>query len=547
MGRLPFNPKKMTGTPAPEAAARSPEASAPTADRVLSVSDLAALIDGALKSGLDSPLRVVGEVSGFNDRTHWYFTLKDADAVVSAVMFASSVAKCRFRVANGQRVVASGRVEFFGKQGRTQFYVTSLEPVGMGELELRLRALIEELRGLGWLDADRKRPLPRFPRRVAVVTSKTGAALQDVLDTMRRRCPAVEVIVCDVRVQGEGSAEEIAAMLTRLSQRSAELGLDAVILTRGGGSIEDLWSFNERVVAEAVLKCSVPVVAAIGHETDTTLAELVADERAATPTQAAMRLTPDRAALSEQLQQLSARSLLAARRLVTQEQRRVDAAARHPAVCEPGYVLGSASQRHALALQRLRSAAGARVSSRRAALERLGARLARHEPRGLYAGRRAALAHAEARLARAVRARLDGSRLDELLQALGGGWDAATERRAAALSALERELLVVGPMSVLARGYSITTRASDGAVVRSAASLRTGESIETRLADGKVRSKVVPEEGSPGPESGASSADAALQRLPAPTPMPERRPARAVGKGRRGGKRGDSRDQMGLF
>lgn len=534
MGRLPFNPKKMTGAPPPAGSEASGE-------RVVSVSDLAVLIDAALKDGLAAPLRVVGEVSGLTDRTHWYFTLKDEGAVVNAVMFASSVAKCRFRVANGQRVVASGRVEFFGKQGRTQLYVTSLEPVGMGQLELRLRALIEELRGLGWLDVSRKRALPRFPRRVAVVTSKTGAALQDVLDTMRRRCPAVEVVVCDVRVQGDGAAAEIAETMGRLSERAGELGVDAVILTRGGGSIEDLWSFNERVVAEAVLKCSVPVVAAIGHETDTTVAELVADERAATPTQAAMRLTPDRAALLEQLQQLAARCVQAVRRQVQHEKRRLDAAGRHPAVSEAGYVLGSATQRLALATQRLGSAASGRMSARRAALERLGSRLARHEPRGLYAGRRAALAHAASRLLRAVRGRLGPGPVEERRVLLDRAWENALERRAAALAALERELLVVGPMSVLSRGYSITTRAADGAVVRSASAVKSGEAIETRLADGVVRSTVAE------PSGGGAYDGAGTGALPAPahpTPMPERRAARKVG--RMSGRR-DSPEQMGLF
>jgi exodeoxyribonuclease VII large subunit len=504
---------------------------------VLSVSDLAALIDGALKDKLPSTLRVVGEVSGFNDRTHWYFTLKDEEAVISAVMFASAAAKCRFRVGNGQRVVASGRVEFFGKQGRTQFYVTSLEPVGLGELELRLRALIEELRGLGWLDAARKRPLPKFPRRVAVVTSKTGAALQDVLDTMRRRCPAVEVVVCDVRVQGPGSGEEVAAMIRRLSRDAAAMGLDALIVTRGGGSIEDLWAFNERVVAEAVLKCSVPVVAAIGHETDTTLVELVADERAATPTQAAMRLTPDTAALLEQLGQLRARAASVISRLVRSEARRLDAAARHPTLSEPLSILRTPKQRLALAAQRLRHSATARMGARRSSIERLSARLARHEPQGLYAARRAAVEHALVRLRRALRARLDPLFLDQSSERLRSAWEIASDRRAAALAALERELAVVGPMSVLARGYSITTRAEDGSVVRSVSGVNDGDRLITRLADGEVRSVT----------QGGDAAARPLSEKPSPimpAPLPARRPAKRSAP-RRG--KHDSPDQMGLF
>lgn len=526
----------MTGTPKTPKVAGEGTSAGGKPEGVLSVSDLAGLIDGALKDKLPSGLRVVGEISGFSDRTHWYFTLKDEESVVSAVMFASAAAKCRFRVGSGQRVVATGRVEFFGKQGRTQFYVTALEQVGMGELEMRLKALIEELRGLGWLDLARKRPLPRFPRRVAVITSKTGAALQDVLDTMRRRCPAVEVLVCDVRVQGPGAGDEVAAMIGRVSNGARALGIDAVIVTRGGGSIEDLWAFNERAVGEAVLKCSVPVVAAIGHETDTTLIELIADERAATPTQAAMRLTPDTAALLDQLGQLRARLASMVMRLVRNESRRIEAASRHPAIGEPGYTLRGPSQRLAMASQRLGHSARARVGTGRAALERLGARLARHEPRGLYAARRAATDHALTRLRRAVKARLDPRGLLELSERLNGAWGIASDRRSAALAALERELAVVGPISVLARGYSLTTRGSDGSVVRSASAVRPGESLVTRLSDGEVRSTVGGEiaEASRTGGSGSSTAPA----------LPPR--ASAVRGRKRRGTLGPP-DQLGLF
>lgn len=502
---------------------------------VLSVSDLANLIDGALKDKLPTSLKVVGEISGFSDRTHWYFTLKDEQSVISAVMFASAAAKCRFRVASGQRVVASGRVEFFAKQGRTQFYVTHLEPVGMGELELRLRALIEELRALGWLDPARKRPLPKFPRRIAVVTSKTGAALQDVLDTMRRRCPAVEVVVCDVRVQGPGSAEEIAAMVQRLSRDASSLRLDALILTRGGGSIEDLWSFNERIVAEAVLNCSIPVVAAIGHETDTTLAELVADERAATPTQAAMRLTPDTTALLEQLSQLRARANSVISRLIRNESRRIDSVSRRPILADPTSIARGFALRLQMATQRLRHANARAVTDRRTRIERLSARLARHEPRGLYAARRAATDHALTRLKRALQSRLDPTTLNASAEKLRSAWTIATDRRTAALTALERELAVVGPMSVLARGYSITTRTSDGKVLRNTSDINPGEEITTRLKDGELRSTIQNQSASIRPPDAM---------LPAPTPLPARRPTtRSTARN----KKQNPPNQLGLF
>jgi exodeoxyribonuclease VII large subunit len=223
------------------------------------------------------------------------------------VLFANVVRKHRIVLRDGLEVVVTGSLEFYAKAGKLSFIGTNAQPVGAGALDLAFKQLCEELRGLGWFDEVRKRPLPTFPRRVAVITSRSSAALQDVLDTMRRRCPAVEVALVDARVQGESAAAELRAKLVALSLRHREMGVDAIIITRGGGSAEDLWAFNDRALAEAILKCPVPVVAAIGHETDTTIAELVADVRAATPTQAAMRLTPDGDTLLEQVDLAHAR------------------------------------------------------------------------------------------------------------------------------------------------------------------------------------------------------------------------------------------------
>ncbi|MEO1130194.1 MAG: exodeoxyribonuclease VII large subunit, partial [Planctomycetota bacterium] len=180
MARLPFNPKKMAGPPSRDA----PDSSGHPGDTPWSVRDLATHIGRALQSGLPTRVRVVGEVSNPNNRSHWYFSLKDEDAVVSCVMFASDARRSPAEPEPGQRVLATGRIDFYARQGRTQLYVEKLELLGAGALEAQFRALCEELRGLGWFDAERKRPLPPFPRRVCVITSRTGAALQDVLDTM---------------------------------------------------------------------------------------------------------------------------------------------------------------------------------------------------------------------------------------------------------------------------------------------------------------------------------------------------------------------------
>lgn len=509
MARLPFDPAKM---------ARAPGTEAPPDDRPLSVTELASLIDGALRRHLAQRLRVIGEISGFAERTHWYFKLKDEQSVIDCVMFASIARRLRFTPVSGQKVLLSGRVEYYGRQGRTQFYAERMEPVGAGELDLRFRALCEELRKLGWFDPERKRRLPTFPRRVGVVTSKTGAALQDVLATMRNRCPAVEVAVVDVRVQGEGAPGEIARALAWLSDHHQRLGIQAIIVTRGGGSPEDLWAFNERVVAEAILNCPVPVVAAVGHETDLTIAELVADERGATPTQAAVRLTPDRAALAEELDQLRrALSAVTARRL----ERSRDG-------------LGHADGRLLHAGQR-------RVARQQVRIERLAGRLARLRPEAVYAARRGESRELSQRLRRAISGRLHAIDLHELRHDLVRAWHAASARRTQRLNALERELAVAGPPSVLARGYSVTTTPS-GVVVRSTSDVKPGLIVSTRVADGAFRSVV-------------SGSDGVPPAAPLPTlpPLP-RAPAIRVGPARRrrraplgspGGSRGGS--QMDLF
>jgi exodeoxyribonuclease VII large subunit len=464
-GRLPFDPSK-TAAAARAAGESSLTPAAPPSDPRLTVSQLAERIDASLRTGIPGRVKVVGEVSNFTDRTHWYFDLKDAAAVVSCVMFAAAARKSGVRLAHGMQVVVSGRVEFYAKGGRVSLLADSLEPVGVGALDLAFRRLCDELRAQGYFAVERKRPLPTFPRRVAVVTSRTGAALQDVLNTIRRRCPAVGVVLADVRVQGDGAATEVAAALATIARLHTRLGIDAVIVTRGGGSKEDLWSFNERAVADAVLACPVPVVAAIGHETDTTIAELVADERCATPTQAAMRLTPEIPALLRQADSVHRRlAALVDQRLRRGTDRLHAAARRLPAAAD-------------LRLERL----GRRVAD-------LAARLDRAQPsaiRSRMAGRLGGLA---ARLDAAARRRLADADSSPLAERLLAGMNRFLEARADQIDALDRHLELVGPQQVLDRGYSLTTDAQ-GRLVRSAAAVKPGDLLTTRLADGQIASTV---------------------------------------------------------
>lgn len=435
---------------------------------VWSVTRLAAEIDSALRT-ITSPVRVVGEVSGFRDRTHWYFDLKDAGAVVSAVMFQSAARRSAFRPENGVQVVARGRLEFYAPGGKVSLLVERLDPVGAGAREQELKRLILELRGLGWLDPERKRPLPSFPRRIAVITSRTGAALQDVLATMHKRCPAVGVLVVDARVQGEGAAEEIAAAIARVGAEHELLGVDAVLVTRGGGSTEDLWAFNERIVARAIVECPIPVVAAIGHETDVTLAELVADERGATPTQAAMRLTPSAPDLVRELDAASRRLTAGVRRIISAGTQRTLAAERHPAMLDPRRSMVVAGRRLEECRRHLLHAGRLALSAQRARVVEAAGGLENVAP--------------DVRLRWGVEKLAECSR--RLDRALGASITSGKDRTAA----LSRQLRSVGPMRVLERGYSVTI-GPDGRILRGPGEVRPGDVIRSVLAEGAIESVV---------------------------------------------------------
>ncbi len=497
MSRPLFDPSKMAAKPREPEAKPKPREPQAEGEAPIRVRELAELVDRAIRRGVSSPLRVVGEVSGLRERTHLYFDLKDGEAVVACVLFANVVRKHRIVLRDGLEVVVTGSMEFYAKAGKLSFIGTNAQPVGAGALDLAFRKLCEELRGLGWFDDARKRALPTFPRRVAVVTSRSSAALQDVLDTMRRRCSAVDIALVDARVQGEGSAAELRTKLVALSRHHERLEIDAVIITRGGGSAEDLWAFNDRALAEAILKCPVPVVAAIGHETDTTIAELVADVRAATPTQAAMRMTPDSATLIEQIDLSRSRLRGALLRRTADARRSIESLARRRPLASPHTITADARAILERSADRFADRLRQRIHHASLRLERVSARLESHRPAAALARRSQRVEDLAERLERSMAARLVGER-----------------RRA---DALGRELRAVGPQAVLGRGYSYTTLA-DGRLVRSTADVSQGDEIVTALSDGRVRSTV-----------GGHAADKATARRAAAKPKPKDDPASQMG------------------
>lgn len=259
---------------------------------------------------------VRGELSNYKIHSsgHHYFTLKDEGAVISCVLFRSDAMRLRFRPESGMKVILTGRVSLFPRSGQYQLYVSHMQPDGAGDLAVAFEQLKQRLQAQGLFDAAHKKPLPRYPERVALVTSPTGAAVRDMIRILGRRWPLASVLVCPVRVQGEGAAEEIAAMLELVDAA----GLADVIITgRGGGSLEDLWAFNEEIVARAIYRCKTPVISAVGHEPDVTIADFAADVRAATPSNGAELAVCDRAELRALLEQQ-------ARRMEKAQERRLE-------------------------------------------------------------------------------------------------------------------------------------------------------------------------------------------------------------------------------
>ena len=398
-----------------------------------------------------------------------------------------------FRPESGDAVLVRGRLGLYAARGDFQLIVDHMEPAGAGRLQAAFERRKIELAALGWFDADAKRALPPVPRRIGVVTSPTGAALRDVLQVLARRYPQGEVVLYPTVTQAAQAAPSIARALGRAAARAE---VDVLLLVRGGGSLEDLWGFNETAVAEAMRACPMPVVAGVGHEVDVTIADLVADVRAPTPSAAAELATPDGAALAQRSLALGAALGRAQRRRLDVDRRRLGELGHRLAARRPERLLLERA-RHLDELDgRLRRTGREGLARRAARLDTLAARLDARSPAAALAA--AAARHERARL-----------RLDNAARAL-------LARRAATLDPLVRSLDAVGPMAVLRRGYAVLE--SGGRVLSSAEAVAPGAAFVARLADGRIDARV---EGVRPDAPGNASGDD-----PENGPEDERRPAK---------------------
>ena len=412
-------------------------------------------VNQLVKSLLDSTpalqgVAVRGELSNYKiyPSGHHYFSLKDAEGALRCVMFRGDAVSLRFRPQNGMQVVAAGRITVFPRDGQYQLYCSRLIPEGVGDLHLAFEQLKEKLYREGLFSPERKRPIPRFPDTIALITSPAGAAVRDLLRILRARWPMARVKILPVRVQGEGAAREIAAAIRwACAHRTADL----IITGRGGGSMEDLWAFNEEIVARAIYDSDIPVISAVGHEPDVTIADFAADLRAATPSNAAELAVPDQNEVYASL-------------------------------------LGAG--------QRLEQAVRHRLLRERQGLERLAQSRVMTEPQVYFQDKSLVLDHLSQRLGSSMVSRLFQLRVRSaaLDKDLRRGLEKCLSGKQERFARLAAALDAMSPLKVLGRGYSIAQK-GDGGVISSVRSVQSGERFSLRLSDGSLTCRVEGTEG----------------------------------------------------
>jgi exodeoxyribonuclease VII large subunit len=406
-----------------------PVAFPPAGVKVLTIGELTRALKGLLEE-THANVWVEGEVSNLSRPSsygHQYLTLKDDEAPLKAVLYRAIALRMRFDLRDGMHVIARGRLTLYMPRGEYQLLIEEIQPKGIGPLELAFRQLKEKLSLKGYFDPKRKRKLPRIPRRIVLVTSPSGSAVRDMLEILSRRWPAAEVWICPVHVQGEGAAAEVAEAIGMLNRVDAnEPGtIDVLIVGRGGGSLEDLWTFNEECVAQAIFQSRIPIVTGIGHEDDLTIADMVADVRALTPSEAAEKVVPDRTAVLDWLQGLELRFRTDLRRRMDMAQARLGELAGRPCFRRP--------------------------------LESI---------------------------------RQEEERLDEWNERLRRAVERRVEQLHVQVKGQAARLESLSPLNVLARGYSLTRKENESALLHDAGRVHSGQRIVTRLQRGEIISRV---------------------------------------------------------
>ncbi|MGA2916193.1 MAG: exodeoxyribonuclease VII large subunit [Sedimentisphaerales bacterium] len=452
---------------------KNPDKQPKSKPRIYTVSQITSLIKASLENSLPGQLTITGEISGFKRHSsgHCYFDLKDENSILPAVMWGSDFVKLKFKPENGLAVLAKGHIDVYPPQGKYQFYADSMMPAGMGVLQLAFEQMKKRLEAEGLFREEHKKPLPKYPFRIGILTSKSGAALHDIVDSIYNRWPVAKLFLYDVPVQGEGAGQKIAFAIKDINRRNAALKLDVLIIGRGGGSMEDLWAFNEEIAARAIFASEIPVISAVGHEVDWTIADFVADARASTPTKAGVIAVPDIKEVSQQVDsagkriQQNTESIL---KLCGQKLKTILAAAvfRNPLV-----IIQNKEQTLDEIGNNLAESAQLAVLNIRKLLQTYFEQILKIEPHKILSDKKSSLNAATGVIAEKVNRIWTNARM-------------RIETQAAKLAACN-------PKSVLNRGYSIAKNAITGKVVTNPADVNIGDLLITELANEKaIESKV---------------------------------------------------------
>lgn len=438
----------------------------PPKRQILTVSQLNNRVKGVLENQIAS-IWLTGEISNLTKAAsgHWYFSLKDDAAQIRCAMFRFKTQSLRFSPSEGDKVVVKGKVSLYEARGDYQLIADYMEPAGVGALQQKLNQLINKLKALGLFSQEHKQPLPKLPVRIGVITSPNGAAIHDVLTVLQRRCPMIPVVIYPTQVQGESGAASIIKALQSAQKRNE---CDVLLITRGGGSLEDLWCFNDEQLAQKIFDCKIPIVAAIGHEVDTTIAELVADLRAPTPSAAAELLAPDQQALQQRLDLLSMRLSGVLFNQIDQLQNRLNIA--RLKVTDPESSILASQIKLEKLQHRFSISAQSSLQNKEAQLRELKHRLQNLSP--------------------ITQLENNQHKVNEIKLRLNTAWQKIFSRLDQNLKLAAGSLDTLSPLSTLSRGYSIARQTNTGKVINRTAQLKPGEKFTLMVSDGQADCQV---------------------------------------------------------
>lgn len=464
--------------------------------KIYSVKEINTKIKYVLEDGLPSRMIVSGEISGWRPHSsgHSYFSLKDEGGILPCVMWKSAIERLKIDINSGMAVLATGHIDVYPAGGKYQYYVDKLQPAGIGDLQQAFEKMQKQLRAEGLFSDEHKKPIPKYPMRIGLVTSASGAAVKDIADSIYTRWPCAKMLIYPATVQGASAAKEIAKAIRGVNNRNNKLKIDILIVGRGGGSMEDLWAFNEEPVARAIYASKIPVISAVGHEIDFTIADYVADARASTPTKAGVIAVPDMTEVLERISAAQRRLQHNAERKVEVCMYRLEAAKASGAFRNPYLIVNNAAQQVDEASLRLTESARRMFGGLREKLMRGQERVMRIEPHRLIAEKKIeinSLCNTLSGVAKNTVSerkpgieRFENRIKSQIVQVIG--------KKQLQLTAIENKLAGLNPRAVLERGYSITSLKETGKVVIAASDAKTGDLLVTELAGNEtINSKVV--------------------------------------------------------